>query len=199
MLSYGQGKGVLPMERLAESMTQYFLAHDYISADQMDWRRYAVLHRGMDLLSFVVMASVGALVAGWPISLLFTFCVRFLRVRTGGYHAKTPSGCLLVSVCIQLLGLVAARWLQNPILLLTMAVLSTAVIVKTAPANNAALHLTPAELAALCPAIRIRVLLVPAAGGAFWLCEPLLGSCVAVSLAAVAAMLVLWAKGLGAQ
>lgn len=187
------------MERLAEGMTQYFLAHDYISADQMDWCRYAILHHGMDLLSFVVMASVGALAAGWPASLLFTFCVRFLRVRTGGYHAKTPSGCLLVSACIQLLGLAVARRLQNPMLLLAIAVLSVAVIVKTAPANNAALHLTPVELAALCPAIRIRVLLLLAAGGALWFSEPLLGSCVAAALAAVAAMLVLWAKGLGAQ
>lgn len=192
-------KGALPVEHLAEDMTQYFLTHDYITADQTDWCRYAILHRGMNLLSFALMSAVGAVVAGWPASLVFTFCFRFLRVRTGGYHAKTPSGCLLVSTCIQLLGLTIARQLQNPFLLLATAALSAAVIVKTAPANNAALHLTPAELAALCPMIRTRVLLVLAAGGALWACEPLLGGCVAVSLAAVAAALLLWAKGFGAQ
>lgn len=187
------------MEHLAEGMTQYFLAHDYIDADQLDWCRYTILHRGMNLLSFVLMFAVGAVVAGWPTSLLFTFCIRFLRVRTGGYHAKTPGGCLLVSACTQLSGLTIAQRLQDPALLLIVAVISAVVIVKTAPANNAALHLTPAELAALCPAIRIRILLLLAAGGVLWFCEPLLGSCAAVSLAADAATLVLSVKGFGIQ
>lgn len=190
---------MLPVEHLAEGMTQYFLVHDYISADQLDWCRYTLLHRGMNLLSFVLISVVGAVTAGWPASLAFTFCFRFLRVRTGGYHAKTPSGCLLVSTCIQLLGLTIARQLQNPFLLLATAALSADVIVKIAPANNAALHLTPTELAALCPIIRTRVLLVLAAGGILWACEPLLGSCVVIALAAVAAALLLWAKGFGAQ
>ena len=188
------------MEQIANRLTHRLLCGGYIEADQLEWCRYAVMRRCMGALSFLVMVLAGALLVDWRAAVLFTAAFRFLRIRTGGYHAKTPMRCLLVSLCMQLCSLFAARQICGVWFYGALAILSVGLIVRLAPANNAALHLTPEEMAALRPAIRARVAAVFIIGGMlFLLQDPLWGGCMLAALAADAVLLALSAVGLGAQ
>lgn len=189
------------MEHIAERLTDRLLAAGYIEPEQIEWCRYAVMHRSMGALSFLVMVLAGALLVDWRAAVLFTAVFRFLRSRTGGYHAKTPHMCLLAALCVQLSSLLVARHIRSVWLFGVMAIFSVGLILKLAPANNAALHLTQEEMAALCPAIRTRVAAAFLIGGSmlFLLPDLLWGGCVVAALAADAFLLVLSALGLGAQ
>ena len=87
------------MENLAEKITIFLAAHNYIAEDKKDWCHYVVIKFLMSALSLCLLIPIGSLVVGWIGSILYTFTFRFLRARTGGYHAKTPHGCLITSVC----------------------------------------------------------------------------------------------------
>ena len=78
------------MENLAEKITIFLAAHNYIAEDKKDWCHYVVIKFLMSALSLCLLIPIGSLVIGWIGSILYTFTFRFLRARTGGYHAKTP-------------------------------------------------------------------------------------------------------------
>lgn len=189
------------MEQIADKLTDGLLRGGYIEAEQRAWCRYVVMCWGMSALSFLVMVLAGAVLVDWRAAVLFTAVFRFLRIRTGGYHAKTPHMCLLTALCVQLFSLLVARHVRSVWLFGVMAIFSVGLILKLAPANNAALHLTQEEMAALRPAIRTRVAAAFLIGGSMLLLLPdlLWGGCVVAALAADAFLLVLSALGLGAQ
>ena len=89
------------MEHLAETMTDFLLRRKYITEEQTEWCHYMLIKNIMSIASLVLLLPLGALIVGWGGTLFYTFVFRFLRARTGGYHAKTPHGCLLGSVCCQ--------------------------------------------------------------------------------------------------
>lgn len=194
-----EGRGWL--EQVTNRLTDHLLRGGYIESDQLEWCRYAVMRRSMGALSFLVMVLAGALFVDWRAAVLFTAVFRFLRIRTGGYHAKTPHMCLLTALCVQIFSLLLVRHIRSIWLYGVMAVFSVGLILKLAPANNAALHLTREEIEVLRPAIRKRVAVVLPLGGAlfFLLPDPLWGGSAIVALAADAVLLVLSAIGLGAQ
>lgn len=68
-----------------------------------------------------------------------------------------------------------------------------------APANNAALHLSEEEIAAIRPRALARLALAVLAGCALLCGSIMLANCVAVSLFAIAALLVFSNLGLGTQ
>ena len=128
---------------------------------------------------------------------LYTF--RFLRTRTGGYHAKTPHGCLLISLATMFAALGLAKTFHSPLFVGAVLFAAALCIFALAPANNASLHLTANEIAAIQPRVRLRLAGTVLMGGLLlYICAPL-ASCMAVSLLAVAVMLVLANSGLGAQ
>ena len=123
----------------------------------------------------------------------------FLRMRTGGYHAKTPHGCLLVSLGTMFAALTLAKNLHSPLLIGAVLFAAALCIFVLAPANNASLHLTANEIAAIRPRVRLRLAGAVLMGCLLlYICAPL-ASCIAASLLAVAVMLVLTNSGLGAQ
>ena len=83
------------MEHLAETMTDFLLQHKYITEEQTEWCRYMLVKNMMSIASLVLLLPLGTLIVGWGGVLFYTFVFRFLRERPGGYHAKTPHGCLL--------------------------------------------------------------------------------------------------------
>lgn len=70
-------------------------------------------------------------------------------MRTGGYHAKTPAGCPLGSTFTMIVSLEFAKRL-HPVSNLICLAAASILILRLAPANNAALHLN-AEESALKP------------------------------------------------
>lgn len=93
------------METLAVRVTHFFLQKHYIESDQAEWFQYGLVRRMMGALTFLLLLPIGAIVVGLGGSFFYLLVFRFLRTRTGGYHAKTPHGCLLASLSTMLIAL----------------------------------------------------------------------------------------------
>lgn len=187
------------METLAKSVTRFFLQKHYIEPDQAEWFQYGLIRRMIGFLTFFLLLPVGAIIAGWIGSFFYLYTFRFLRTRTGGYHAKTPHGCLLTSFSTMFVALTLAKNLHSPLIVGVVIFAAALCIFVLAPANNVSLHLTDDESAAIRPRARLRLASVVLIGCLLLhFCMPL-GNCIAVSLLVVAVMLVLTNSGLGAQ
>ena len=86
------------METLAVRVTHFFLQKHYIESDQAEWFQYGLVRRMMGALTFLLLLPIGAIVVGLGGSFFYLLVFRFLRTRTGGYHAKTSQRCLIISV-----------------------------------------------------------------------------------------------------
>lgn len=187
------------METLAARVTRFFLQKHYIESEQAEWFQYGLTRRMMGCLTFLLLLPVGAILVGWIGSFLYLYSFRFLRTRTGGYHAKTPHGCLLTSLGTMFAVLALAKTFHSPLLIGAVLFVAALCIFVLAPANNASLHLTANEIAAIRPRVRFRLAcIVLISCLLLYICAPL-ASCMAASLSVVAIMLVLTNLGLGAQ
>lgn len=187
------------METLAARVTSFFLQKHYIKPEQAEWFQYGLTRRMIGFLTLLLLLPIGAILVGWIGSFLYLYTFRFMRTRTGGYHAKTPHGCLLISLATMFAALTLAKKLHSPFLVGTVLFASALCIFVLAPANNASLHLTSNEIAAIRPRVRLRLACVVLISCLLlYICAPL-ASCMAVALLAVAVMLVLTNSGVGAQ
>lgn len=187
------------MELLASRMTQYFLQRQYITSEQAQWFQYGLVRRMMGFTTFVILLCLGTLMVGLPGAFLYVFVFRFLRERTGGYHAKTSGRCFLASLSTMLIALSFAGLITS--VLASGAVLagSALLIFCLAPANNAHLHLSQEELAAIRPRLLLRLLGAVLLGCALFPFSLYLTNCVSLSVGAVAAMLLVSHWGFGVQ
>lgn len=151
------------------------------------------------IASLVLLLPLGALIVGWGGTLFYTFVFRFLRARTGGYHAKTPHGCLLGSVCCQSVMLFLSAHMPDPVVSAFIAGFSCLSIALFGPANHPELHLSEKELKALQPRIYIRLLIVVALTAVLLFFRPDWGACTAFGVFAAALLLVISLQGYGAQ
>ncbi len=186
------------MEDFAERVTQFCLRKHLIYNHQSEWCHYMVVHRTMSVVSLLWLIPMGALFSNWYISLTFVLSYRFLRSRTGGYHAKTPFGCILSSTWLQIIGVSFVSYTKGLLGIAVLFVVSSIIIIWQAPANNAELHLTADEINALKPRIKIRlavlfVLMV------FSIVLPQIAVCISFGVAATAVLLLLSRMGIGAQ
>lgn len=187
------------METLATSVTRFFLQKHYIEPDQAEWFQYGLIRRMIGSLTFLLLLPIGAIFVGWIGSFLYLYSFRFLRTRTGGYHAKTPHGCLLTSLGTMFAALTLAKNLYSPLLIGAVLFAAALCIFVLAPANNVSLHLTVDEIVAIRPRARLRLAGVVLIGCLMLhFCMPL-ANCIAVSLLVVAVMLVMTNSGVGAQ
>ena len=70
------------------------------------------MRRLMGMVTFLLLLPVGAFFDGWGSTFLFLLVFRFIRMQTGGYHAKTPAGCLLGSTFTMIVSLEFAKRLH---------------------------------------------------------------------------------------
>ena len=187
------------MEPLAIKVTHFFLQKQYIEPDQADWFQYGLARRMMGCLTFLLLLPLGAALSGWVGSFLYLYTFRFLRTRTGGYHAKTSHGCLLTSLCTMFFAMTLSKILYPPILAGLVLLAAALCILMLAPTNNALLHLTDHEIAAIRPKARLRLASTVLIGCLFLYIRSPLASYMAVSLLAVAIMMILANLGFGAQ
>lgn len=187
------------METFAEAVTQYCLRKRLIDFHQTEWCRYMVMHRAMSIISLLWLVPVGTLFSRWYISLAFVFSYRFLRSRTGGYHAKTPFGCILSSTVLQILGMYLISHTILASCTVVLFVLSSIIIILQAPANNAELHLSVEEIQALKPRIKLRLLILLALTIIFSFTLTQVSVCISFGVATTAVLLLLSKIGVGAQ
>lgn len=148
------------MDLLTNKLTIFLQKKKLIDDDQILWCNYMIRHRLMDVISLLWLIPIGSLISPWYISLAFVLSYRFLRSRTGGYHAKSLLGCMLASTVMQLVGVLLIRVVKDIQILFYILLISSLIIITIAPANNAELHLSQQEINALFPRIRRRLLLL---------------------------------------
>lgn len=187
------------METFAEAVAQFCLRKHLIDSHQTEWCHYMVVRRAMSIISLLWLVPVGALLSKWYISLAFVLSYRFLRSRTGGYHAKSPLGCILSSTCLQITGMCFVSCTKGLLRIAVLFVISSIIIIRQAPANNAELHLTTEEIQALKPRIKMRLLILFTLMLAFSLMLPRIAVCISFGVAVTAVLLLLSRMGMGAQ
>ena len=113
-----------------------------------------------------------------------------LRQRTGGYHARTPHGCLLVSFVLQVLFSLLAAATKDLYVLTTVILLSEVAIFLLGPANHPELHLSAKELKAVKPRMYVRqATMFLAYVVALLAHQGMVASCIAMATFAVAVLL----------
>lgn len=177
----------------------FLAAHNYIAEDKKDWCHYVVIKFLMSVLSLCLLIPIGSLVVGWIGSILYTFTFRFLRARTGGYHAKTPHGCLITSVILQILFLSLSICMPDASLFIFVAIISGLSIALIGPVNHPELHLSSTEMSALRPRIYLRVAFILIAFSLILFVNPVWAGCIAFSIFSVALLLAFSAYGFGVQ
>lgn len=116
------------MEALAARIAAFCLQKHYIKPDQIAWLQYGLMRRLMGMVTFLLLLPVGAFFDGWGSTFLFLLVFRFIRMRTGGYHAKTPEGCLLGSTFTMIVSLELAKRLHPVSNLICLAAASILIL-----------------------------------------------------------------------
>ena len=116
------------MEALAARIAAFCLQKHYIEPDQIAWLQYGLMRRLMGMVTFLLLLPVGAFFDGWRSTFLFLLVFRFIRMRTGGYHAKTPAGCLLGSTFTMIVSLEFAKRLHPVSNLICLAAASILIL-----------------------------------------------------------------------
>ena len=186
------------MEALAARIAAFCLQKHYIEPDQIAWLQYGLMRRLMGMTTFLLLLPVGAFFGGWGGAFAFLLLFRFLRTRTGGYHAKTPTACLLSATLTIIVSLTLAK-LLNPVLNLLCLTVAAFLILKLAPANNASLHLNAKELATIRQRMRLRLILAILVVCVLLLIDSPIANCGTMGVFAVSVALLLWKIGFGIQ
>ena len=124
------------MEQVVKHMTHWLLKKHLIVPEQSEWCHYMLMQSTMSILSLCLLLPVSAAIVGVWGSVFYTATFRILRQRTGGYHARTPHGCLLVSFVLQVLFSLLAAATKDLYVLTTVILLSEVAIFLLGPANH---------------------------------------------------------------
>lgn len=187
------------MKLLVDNLTYILLQRHDIEPEQAEWMRYALLRRLTSLVTFLILLPVGMLLVGLIRATLFIFTFRFLRTRTGGYHARTAIGCFAASLSTMLISLVIARNVSSCGVSVGVFLVALSLIWVLAPANNIYLHLSKDEISAIRSKLKIRIVIVFSLGCALLPLNICSANCVIGATASVGIMLLLSAIGFGIQ
>ena len=153
----------------------------------------------MGFLSFIVLVSLGALVSNFFSSLIFFFFFRFLRSRTGGFHAKTPFGCIVASSLNQIAFLLLSQVNSKKSFLWILCIPTIIIIFSLSPANNANLHLSSHEFLSLKPKIYYRVIITASFAVLMSYIDIQISACITAAMISDALLLSLAHLGFGQQ
>lgn len=122
---------------LADKITRYFVKNNIVPCEDQEIYTYG-LHQGIvmivNILTFILIGLAFKMV--WE-SLLFMISYIPLRTYAGGYHAKTPARCYILSIFMiisVLLAMKAASW-TNPIII-GVSLLTVIIIFALAPVED---------------------------------------------------------------
>lgn len=180
----------MAVEQTVRRLIRWLLTKQYIKPEQSEWCHYMLIQYIMSILSLFLLLPVSAVIVGVWGAAFYTATFRILRQRTGGYHARTPHGCLLISLVLQVLFSLLAAATKDIYALTTVILLSEVAIFLLGPANHPELHLSAKELKAVKPRMYVRqsvVFLVYVV--ALLTHQRMVASCIAMATFAVAILL----------
>lgn len=137
------------MEAIVEKLVSYCITNGYVDSSNEDWLRYGIEVRLVTLYVLIPLFVLACFLSGLQCAIPFFASFFFLKRFTGGYHAKTPHGCLLVSLLLEVFFLTVIHPRLNSVGILLIDLFCFISIFLLAPYNHPGLHLTTEERNAL--------------------------------------------------
>lgn len=190
------------MERLIKKATYKCIRADLIDEGQEEWLLYWLQCQIMNAGGFFILICAGALFFPLPWVLLLNLGLVFLRSKTNGLHMPTKRSCMVFSLLCEYGCLFAIQILQTSTLtvFIMILVLSTILIYRLAPCNNAAVHYSYDELKVAHKAVMKRLCLYDLVVLILLLLQvPSVAATLVVAETAVASLVVLAKLGVGIQ
>lgn len=148
------------MEAIVEKLVSYCITNGYVDSNNEDWLRYGIEVRLATLYVLIPLFVLACFLSGLQCAIPFFASFFFLKRFTGGYHAKTPHGCLLVSLLLEVFFLTVIHPRLNSVGILLIDLFCFISIFLLAPYNHPGLHLTTEERNALVRASRRTVIIL---------------------------------------
>lgn len=147
------------MEQLIEKAVQKCLQADLIDEDQTEWLLYWMQCRLINAGGFAILICLGLFFAPLPQVLLLNVGLAFLRAKTNGLHMPTKASCFAFSLLWEYGCLYVIHQMQGAAAGVPAALLlvSSVLIWRLSPCNNAAIHYTRDELGKARKAVHIRL------------------------------------------
>lgn len=141
-------------------MVDYLLENELVSEADRPWLHYALEKRFLTFVFLLPITLLGILLTNIYLTVVFLTTYFFVRGMANGFHAKTRTGCFILSVCFEFifLGLIYPRLTTHWAVLLFAS--SLAVLFFFAPYNHPSMHLSDAELDACRSVLRKRLFFI---------------------------------------
>ncbi len=88
------------MEALSQKISSFAIHRGWLQDDQYEWCVYVLMKHMGTALYLMIMIAVSILFRRLAQMLVFVFVTYLLRRRIGGWHAKTPLQCQIMSIAI---------------------------------------------------------------------------------------------------
>lgn len=125
------------LDRTSKRVAQWLCRNEAISSEELELYQYAVLCVIIKFIPFIIIMVWGIISKNIVNS--FVICTVFIWVRrySGGYHAKTPYRCLVMSVTIMIGSILASNYIcdVNGLLLAALTIIEIGLLLHLAPVD----------------------------------------------------------------
>ncbi|MFZ7120464.1 MAG: accessory gene regulator B family protein [Eubacteriaceae bacterium] len=128
------------LEIISSKIVEIFLKNRIIFVEEVNDFRYGIELLLLIVTDFFIISIIG-IVTGYFLELLF-FTLGFtpLKIYAGGYHAKTPIGCILLYLCFAFVLIYLTTLIINFaflwVILVVLQVISIGILYKYAPVES---------------------------------------------------------------
>lgn len=171
------------MEAVVTSITDFFLRHELLDSDNVEWCQYIICKKISTWMTGGVALLLGTWVSSFPCAITFLVSFSFLLARTNGFHAQSFLGCFLISNIVEVAFLSFLPFMRTCVMLM-LGFFSCVIIVVHAPGNNSHIHFNDKELQVVKKRVYIRLLALVGIALTVYFFQPVLAKCICLALLA---------------
>lgn len=146
------------MQKITRALAIRSVNAGIIDVDDIEWFIFGIEKRFTAFITSAFFLVVGSYLSTPCIAVSYLCSFFFLRARTNGFHAKTFSCCLLVSIASEVLFLRFLLPIVTPRVIWVLNIVSISIILLVAPVNTTSIHMTRDELRLAKKYVHIRLL-----------------------------------------
>lgn len=146
--------------RISSELTRKLIKKGYLTAADAPMFEYKFECKLSTVIVGIPFFILAILLTTFITACSFFWCFYYLRVRTGGYHARTVVGCLVFSLILEYGFLGFVYPLLTPCLSSIIFVISIPLILILAPYNHPNLHFSKDELKATRKIMQIHLMVL---------------------------------------
>lgn len=128
------------LEKLSDKITDIFIGNDIVSYGEINDFQYGIQIILLLFIDIICLIIVGSVTGHLLEITIFSLGFSPLKINAGGYHAKTPQGCILTYLSVMYLSLFSVKLFYSSvffsILLVIGLIISFFVLYKYAPAES---------------------------------------------------------------